>query len=609
MGKWRLWFYRDMAAAILSRHGGLSRPRPAFPPSPPAAGARGFSGVAEQRRLLLHPAGLRRGLGAPPDFGGAHKKRSRGGSGSVPGRSRCPPGFIPVLFRFYPAFIPVLSRFCPVLTSLLSPQAAPPAGNASEDLRCGLRAFFYDLLSELFRFRDSLPGHDPTCDPTCDPCDPTCDPCDPGHDPADPSGDPCDPSDDPLVAEMERTLRLMEQIHVSPAGRGRALVLRARALGVAPAAGAARAEAALGHALKLDPALGAAWRHLGEQRWRRGDLRGARQAFGGALRQGEDPEARRLLSMALRAQGAGPGPRGAGPGGEGAGPAPGGGALRESLAQAEAAVRCDPRNGQSWYVLANAHVALFFAGGQSPGSARRALAAYAQAERVDPAAAANPDLHLNRATLLQFLERFQGALEGLSRAAELAPGWAEPRNRHRHLMEHLGRVCGLLESRGKLRGKRRRGVAGPVPLPLLGPLGGAGGPRPSPIAALRPGPNPHRVVLGRVLFSTAPPGGVPYTVGLQDGGGAVAAVTVYNAAPTWGVTVGDAVGVAEPELTNHLVQHQGQMFSFVGLRVPSPLSLVVNGRRPPGHALAPPRLALTNPGAPPPAPDTPPDAN
>ncbi|XP_072777400.1 tetratricopeptide repeat protein 5 [Taeniopygia guttata] len=462
-----------------------------------------------------------------------------------------------------------------------------------------------DLLSELFRFRDSLPGRDLTCDP----CDPTCDPCDPGHDPADPSGDPTDPSGDPLVAEMERTLRLMEQIHVSPAGRGRALVLRARALGVAPAAGAARAEAALGHALKLDPALGAAWRHLGEQRWRRGDLRGARQAFGGALRQGEDPEARRLLSMALRAQGAGPGPRGAGPGGEGAGPAPGGGALRESLAQAEAAVRCDPKNGQSWYVLANAHVALFFAGGQSPGSARRALAAYAQAERVDPAAAANPDLHLNRATLLQFLERFQGALEGLSRAAELAPGWAEPRNRHRHLMEHLGRVCALLESRGKLRGKRRRGVAGPVPLPLLGPLGGAGGPRPSPIAALRPGPNPHRVVLGRVLFSTAPPGGVPYTVGLQDGGGAVAAVTVYNAAPTWGVTVGDAVGVAEPELTNHLVQHQGQTFSFVGLRVPSPLSLVVNGRRPPGHALAPPRLALTNPGAPPPAPDTPPNAN
>uniref|UniRef100_A0A8U7NMQ6 Tetratricopeptide repeat domain 5 n=1 Tax=Corvus moneduloides TaxID=1196302 RepID=A0A8U7NMQ6_CORMO len=427
------------------------------------------------------------------------------------------------------------------------------------------------LVTDLYRFRDALA-------------------------PREPPADPSDPAD-PLVAEMEKTLKLMEEVHgtgmnwaglgwtgldwaglggagcgpsrpaplgdpalspaVSPEGRGRALVLRARALGVAPEAGGARAELALGHALKLDPALGAAWRQLGEQRWRRGDIRGARDAFGGALQQGEDPEARRLLSMALRAQGAGPGAKGAGPEAKGAGPGPGGGALRESLAQAEAAVRSDPSDGQSWYVLGNAHVSLFFAGGQSPSSARRALAAYGQAERVDPAAAANPDLHLNRATLLQYLERFQAALEGLNRAAELAPGWDEPRKRHGHLLEFLSRLCSLLANRGKLRGKRRRGLAGPVPLPLLGPL--AGGPRPSPIAALRPGPNPQRVLLGRVLFSLAPPGGVPYAVGLQDGGGAVAAVSVYNAAPAWGVTVGDALAVPDPVLTQHQHQHQGQV--------------------------------------------------
>ncbi|XP_031953612.1 tetratricopeptide repeat protein 5 isoform X2 [Corvus moneduloides] len=434
------------------------------------------------------------------------------------------------------------------------------------------------LVTDLYRFRDALA-------------------------PREPPADPSDPAD-PLVAEMEKTLKLMEEVHVSPEGRGRALVLRARALGVAPEAGGARAELALGHALKLDPALGAAWRQLGEQRWRRGDIRGARDAFGGALQQGEDPEARRLLSMALRAQGAGPGAKGAGPEAKGAGPGPGGGALRESLAQAEAAVRSDPSDGQSWYVLGNAHVSLFFAGGQSPSSARRALAAYGQAERVDPAAAANPDLHLNRATLLQYLERFQAALEGLNRAAELAPGWDEPRKRHGHLLEFLSRLCSLLANRGKLRGKRRRGLAGPVPLPLLGPL--AGGPRPSPIAALRPGPNPQRVLLGRVLFSLAPPGGVPYAVGLQDGGGAVAAVSVYNAAPAWGVTVGDALAVPDPVLTQHQHQHQGQTFSFLGIRVSSPLSLVVNGRRPPASALAPPRLALSNPSAPLPREATPP---
>ncbi|NXX25783.1 TTC5 protein, partial [Nicator chloris] len=103
--------------------------------------------------------------------------------------------------------------------------------------------------------------------------------------------------------------------------------------------------------------------------------------------------------------------------------------LRESLAQAEAAVRCDPTDGRSWYVLGNAHVSLFFAGGGRVRLGGRGLAMLMGldgGERVDPAAAANPDLHLNRATLLQYLERFQAALEGLSRAAELAPGWDEP---------------------------------------------------------------------------------------------------------------------------------------------------------------------------------------
>ncbi|XP_069735250.1 tetratricopeptide repeat protein 5 isoform X4 [Phaenicophaeus curvirostris] len=280
--------------------------------------------------------------------------------------------------------------------------AAPAEEAAAEPDEEALRRL-EELVSELLRFRDGLPA-----------------PPAPGN----------GAGRDPLEEEMEKTLKLMEEVEVSPEARGRALVLRARALGVCEA-GSRRAEEALSRAVKLEPALAAAWTRLGERRWHRGDLEGARACFAGALQHGEDAEARRLLSMVLRA--------GAAPGGS---PGP----LRQSLAQAEAAVRCDPRDGRSWYVLGNAYVALFFSTGQSPDLARRALAAYAQAERVDPEAAKNPDLHLNRATLLQYEERWAQALEGFAAAAALAPHWPEPQKRRQELLDFLGRLCQGLQA-------------------------------------------------------------------------------------------------------------------------------------------------------------------
>uniref|UniRef100_A0A672UR55 Uncharacterized protein n=1 Tax=Strigops habroptila TaxID=2489341 RepID=A0A672UR55_STRHB len=301
-------------------------------------------------------------------------------------------------------------------------------------------------------------------------------------------------------------------IVLSQQGRGRALVLRAEALGVCPTA-APQVEQTLSRAVKLDPGLASAWIRLGELKWGQGDLEGARACFMGALAHVS----------------AGWGGFGGGfewdLGGFKRGLEGLEGSRREfrgSLAQAEAAVRCDPRDGASWYVLGNAYVSLFFAGGQSPEAARRALGAYAQAERVDPEAANNPDLHLNRATLLQYEERFGAALEGLSRAAALAPGWAEPRRRHAHLLDFLSRLCAALANRVRGRlGVTPRGSGGGGQWGHLGGWGGA--------------------------------------VGLADGAGGVAALTVYNAAPDWGVAVGDAVAVPRPCLKHHVHQHHGQV--------------------------------------------------
>lgn len=367
-----------------------------------------------------------------------------------------------------------------------------------------------------------------------------------------------------LEEEMERMVQRMEGIRVSPQALPRALYLRGRALLVTPL-GSPRAEAILGRALKLEPGLSGAWTLLGETLWGRGDLDGARACFRGALQHGEDAEARRLLSMALRQS-------------------DGAAALRESLRHAEAAVRCQPCDGRNWYVLGNAYVSLFFAGGQRPEVARRALGAYGQAEKVDPTAASNPDLHLNRATLLQFEENYGAALDGYARAAALAPDWTEPRMRRARLLDYLSRICAAVGGASKARGRRRRALSPS----LLGALGDTV----TPMAALWDGDNAGRALLGRVLGCVLPEGGVPIAVGLSDGTGAVV-LSVYNAAPGWGLAVGDAVAVGQPHVRRHHIQHQGKTFSFVGVRIPSPLALMVNGRRPPGSAVAAPRLSCS----------------
>lgn len=360
---------------------------------------------------------------------------------------------------------------------------------------------------------------------------------------------------------MERIVKQMESIRVSPQALPRALYLRGRALLVTPL-GSQRAEAVLGRALKLEPSLSSAWTLLGETLWGRGDLDGAKACFRGALQHGEHPEARRLLSMALRQN-------------------CGAAALKESLQHAEAAVRSQPRDGRNWYVLGNAYVSLFFAGGQRPEVARRALGAYGQAEKVDPTAASNPDLHLNRATLLQFEEDYGAALDGFARAADLAPDWSEPRVRRARLLDYLGRICSNMAAASKSRARRRRALSPS----LLGSLGDTV----TPMGSLWDGDNKGRALLGRVLGCVLPEEGVPIAVGLCDGTGSVL-LTVYNAAPRWGLAVGDAVAVGQPHIRRHHIQHQGKTFSFLGVRIPSPLMLMVNGRRPPSWAVAAPRL-------------------
>ncbi|XP_068097860.1 tetratricopeptide repeat protein 5 isoform X2 [Hyperolius riggenbachi] len=364
-----------------------------------------------------------------------------------------------------------------------------------------------------------------------------------------------------VTQEMEQTTTLIEETDDVWKNKAFFLMLKGKALNVTPNH-CPEAEELLSKAVKLDPGLVEAWNQLGEVYWKKMDVASAKTCFLGALNHCKNKVSLRNLSMVMRqqrSQDADENSRN----------------IMDSVKQAKQAVQMDARDGTSWYILGNAYLSLFFCTGQNPKISQQALNAYVQAERVDKTASSNPDLYLNRATLCKYEENYQGALDGFSRAAALEPSWTEPLMREEQLLDYLGRLCGLLSNKGKIRGKRLQNMLSSLSSVLLGHYGTL---QLKPLSVLQPGRNAGCVVLGRVVFSLMPEERVPFTFGLVDTEGTCYAVMVYNMVESWGVLIADSVTIPEPHLKQHNVQHKGQTFVFQSIRVDSPVQLLVNGK-------------------------------
>jgi len=81
--------------------------------------------------------------------------------------------------------------------------------------------------------------------------------------------------------------------------------------------------------------------------------------------------------------------------------------FKMSIQLANKACALDMKDSQSWYVLGNAHLTNFFSNDENIDQLNLALKAYTQTEKhmTEP----NPDLYFNRATILEYLERYQEA--------------------------------------------------------------------------------------------------------------------------------------------------------------------------------------------------------
>ncbi|OQR84798.1 hypothetical protein ACHHYP_12806 [Achlya hypogyna] len=320
----------------------------------------------------------------------------------------------------------------------------------------------------------------------------------------------------------------------------------------------ATAEQLLSQAAKLDPCNLDTWVALGNCLWKKGDLLMAKNCFENCLEYGLSKHALRSLSMVLRKLGTRPEDKVH--------------HVRMSLQHAKQAVSLDLADGESWYVLGNAYLALFFGDTHSTIDLDRSLAAYTRAEKAG--AGRNPDLHFNRANVFRYKEDYAEAVTSYLTAHEL-----DPSLRAIEIVDSIAQftkhVAALIQRKGRLSVKRISQLAAALPPAVV-----VQGRSPSLLAALKLGLNEGVVVALKLLADVPRNHEPPGSFIMMDGAETACAVSVYHLDSEAGVKIADddTVYVLDPFLKVVALAHAGHSTSYHCVHVAEPHLFLINGK-------------------------------
>jgi len=426
-----------------------------------------------------------------------------------------------------------------------------------------------------------------------------------------------------VAAEIQRALPKLETLNEPLTADGKQayyLTLRGR-INNANQSYSEDAYLDLSKAIKLDPRLSDAWNALGECYWYKGDMEEARNCFEGSLKHSKNKAALRNMSIVMRQL------------------LPTDQeekfvSIRASVDKAKEAVSLDTNDGMSWYVLGTAYLSLFFISNQNPKVLRQCLSAYSQAEK-DPSVKNLPDLYYNRAMAYKHMEEYKFAIAGFHTALCLEPDWIEAKTVRDDILLFLRTIQDHVTTRGKIKGKKLTSFVNSIkPEVALGPFAGGSYTAPGngrsgsasgggdavklthvPFRELTPGPNANKVVVGKVTSSVTNECITAFAFTMVDADKNCVAVTLYNLKAGVGVIIGDTVAIAEPfmekidfEFDPDSVFAEGNegatagagdsaelskkdasaatkgglskaKFEFASLRVPTPVVVVVNGKK------------------------------
>lgn len=336
-----------------------------------------------------------------------------------------------------------------------------------------------------------------------------------------------------------------------------------------------RAEEYLSKAVKLNPHDLTSWTSLGNCFWKKGALEEAQHCFLTCLEYGEDIQAYRDLSMILRQVGHSSLEKEKN--------------VAKSVEMAKLALKMNMQDGQSWYILGNAYLALFFCSSHSPADLQRAYKAYNRAE--SNGAGENPDLHYNRANVCRYKEEYAQAISGYTKASTLDPS-LPAEEAIEGILRWVTRVNDLIHRKGRLKAKKLEALVSSFPPPSSSFIAGR---QVTSVSQLSVGANPGKVIILKLLLDVVRSNEPPGCFVMLDVESSCLAVSVYHLDNTVSSKLSDKdfFSVLDPMLVEIQVETTALTVQYPTLQVADPRLFLVNGKMLSG-SYAPAQVQLNN---------------
>ncbi|ETV86675.1 hypothetical protein, variant 1 [Aphanomyces astaci] len=364
-----------------------------------------------------------------------------------------------------------------------------------------------------------------------------------------------------LQTLADEILELVDAIDIAGSNNSRqakatASYVKGKALEVFPEYNPS-SEALLSQAAKLDPCNLDIWVCLGNCLWKKGDLQAAKTCFENCLDYGPSKHALRSLSMLLRKMGTKPEEKSHN--------------IKTSIVHAKQALNMDIQDGESWYVMGNAYLALFFASSHSTVDLDRSLAAYARAEAGG--AANNPDLHFNRANVHRYKEDYALAVQSFCKAHALDPSLRAMAIVDGILRWTL-RVSNLIHQQGRFKASRIAQLASTLPH-----VGEVQGRTRVSISSLHPGHNEGKAVALKLLVDVVRKNEPPGCFVMMDETQTCCAVSIYHldSVAYTKMTERDVFYVLDPFVKLVHLTYNCMSIKYLCLHVAEPHLFLING--------------------------------